>query len=200
MLLYKKPINFLLYLLDIMPRYLRKATLLAILKQDGSLIFEHVIQIDLKFLSNVSLILKKHTNFLFESLIEIAGLHKPSLLKSYELDYFLLSLEYNSRIRIKVLFAENELVDSLTSVFPSSNWLERECWDMFGIFFKNHLDLRRILTDYGFNLFPLRKDFPVYGYVQLRYDDQSHSLVYEPVSFSQEFRVYEFKSPWEQTK
>lgn len=200
MFAYKNSINFLLYVIEVMPRYLRKVNILTILKNDGSLLFEYIIQPYSNFLLNICYILKKHTVFLFESLIEIAATHKPYLEKSYELNYFLLSLEYNSRIRLKIAFSEEQILDSLTSIFPSSNWLERECWDMFGIFFKNHIDLRRILTDYGFNLFPLRKDFPVYGYVQLRYDDQSRSLVYEPISFSQEFRVYEFKSPWEYTK
>lgn len=120
-MLHKNPINFLLYLIDIMPKYLQKATLLTILKQDGSFAFEYVIQIKLTFLANICTALRKHSNLLFESLIEIAGVHNTFLKNSYELNYLLLSLEYNSRLRLKLIFSEQQLVDSLISVFPSAN-------------------------------------------------------------------------------
>jgi NADH:ubiquinone oxidoreductase subunit C len=101
-------------------------------------------------------------------------------------------------LRIKTFSSELSFVESLTKVYKSANWLEREVWDLFGVFFSNHPDLRRILTDYGFEGFPLRKDFPLVGFVEVRYDDEKKSIVYEPLSFSQEYRTFAFNSPWEQ--
>jgi len=113
----------------------------------------------------------------------------------FELNYFLLSLNLNFRLRLKVYIDEFMPVPSITSIYKGANWFERETWDMFGIFFSNHPDLRRILTDYGFDGFPFRKDFPQTGYFELRYDDEKKHVLYESIEMSQEFRSFDFVSP-----
>lgn len=118
--------------------------------------------------------------------------------KRFKLIYNLLSYKFESRIRVEVIIGELESINSVTSLFSSAGWLEREVWDLFGIYFSNHLDLRRILTDYGFEGFPLRKDFPITGFVQLRYDDDKKSVLYESLEVAQGFRSFNFFSPWEQ--
>ena len=141
--------------------------------------------------------LKNHTNTQFKMLIDITAVDYPSRSSRFEVVYQLLSIHYNARIRVKTNVDELTPIESVSSLFPSANWFERETWDMFGICFLNHPDLRRILTDYGFEGYPLRKDFPVSGYVEFRYDDSKKRVISEPVELAQEFRYFDFASPWE---
>lgn len=135
----------------------------------------------------------------FVSMIDICGVDWPSRAKRFDVVYHLLSPKRNERIRIKVALADGESVPSATSVFMGADWFEREAWDLYGIPFSGHADLRRLLTDYGFDGHPMRKDFPLTGYVELRYDDTAKRVVYEPVELRQEFRSFDFLSPWEGT-
>ena len=141
--------------------------------------------------------LKSDANCYFEMLVDICGVDYPERDLRFEVVYNLLSLRHNRRIRVKVHTDEEMPVPSVARLFPTANWFERECWDMFGIFFSDHPDLRRILTDYGFDGHPFRKDFPLTGYVEVRYDDEQRRVVYEPVTLTQEFRSFDFLSPWE---
>ena len=141
--------------------------------------------------------LKNHTATQFKMLIDITAVDYPSRAQRFEVVYHLLSLQYNTRLRVKVPIHETSAVDSITPIYPTANWFERETWDMFGICFLHHPDLRRILTDYGFEGHPLRKDFPVSGYVEFRYDDSKKRVISEPVELAQEFRYFDFASPWE---
>ena len=134
---------------------------------------------------------------LFEVLLDICGVDYPGRERRFDVVYHLLSLRKNQRIRVKVETDEATAVPSAIPVFPNANWYEREAFDMYGILFSGHPDLRRILTDYGFDGHPLRKDFPLTGYVEVRYDDQQKRVVYEPVKLTQEFRSFDFMSPWE---
>jgi NADH-quinone oxidoreductase subunit C len=129
--------------------------------------------------------------------MELCGVDYPERENRFDVVYCLLSLTQNHRVRIKITASENTLVPSATSVFSSAGWWEREAWDLFGIYFSGHPDLRRILSDYGFEGHPLRKDFPLTGYVEVRYDDEQKRVVYEPVKLTQEFRNFDFLSPWE---
>ena len=133
----------------------------------------------------------------FSTLVDITGVDYPDRTKRFDVVYHLLSMYQNHRIRLKVSIRESEAVNSIVSVHPSANWFEREVFDMFGILFRDHPDLRRILTDYGFQGFPLRKDFPTTGYNEVRYDEVQKKVVYEPVSLTQEYRQFDFMSPWE---
>lgn len=133
----------------------------------------------------------------FSQLMDITATDFPAQLKRFEVVYNLLSLTKNSRIRIKLAVDESSSVPSVTGVYPAANWFEREVWDMYGVVFDNHPDLRRILTDYGFDGHPQRKDFPLTGYVELRYDENEKRVVYEPVKLSQAYRSFDFLSPWE---
>ncbi len=133
----------------------------------------------------------------FSSLVDITAVDYPDRPKRFDVVYHLLSMYQNHRIRLRVSVREDEIVPSITSVHPSANWLEREVFDMFGILFSGHPDLRRILTDYGFRGHPLRKDFPTTGYVEVRYDEELKRVVYEPVKLVQEYRQFDFMSPWE---
>ena len=135
----------------------------------------------------------------FEILLDICGVDWPGREKRFDVVYHLLSPRLNQRIRVKIEADEVNPVASLVDVFPAANWYERETYDMYGILFSGHPDLRRILTDYGFQGFPLRKDFPLSGYVEVRYDDEQKRVVYEPVRLTQEFRDFDFESPWEGT-
>ena len=130
-------------------------------------------------------------------LIDITAVDYPLRSSRFEVVYQLLSIHYNARIRVKTNVDELTPIESVSSLFPSANWFERETWDMFGICFLNHPDLRRIFTDYGFEGHPLRKDFPVSGYVEFRYDDSKKRVISEPVELAQEFRYFDFASPWE---
>ncbi len=136
----------------------------------------------------------------FRQLIDLCGVDWPQRPKRFDVVYHLLSLTKNVRIRVKVELGENETIASIASLHPSANWFEREAFDMFGIVFADHPDMRRILTDYGFSGFPLRKDFPLTGYVEVRYDDELKRVVYQPVQLVQEFRDFDFMSPWEGAK
>jgi NADH-quinone oxidoreductase subunit C len=133
----------------------------------------------------------------FETLLDITGVDFPAREERFDVVYHLLSMRKNLRLRIKLTTSEEAPVPSVVSVFPTANWLERETYDMYGILFSGHPDLRRILTDYGFEGYPLRKDFPLTGYKEVRYDDEQKRVVYEPVRLTQEFRQFDFESPWE---
>jgi NADH-quinone oxidoreductase subunit C len=133
----------------------------------------------------------------FEVLIDICGVDWPSREKRFDVVYHLLSPRLNQRIRVKLNVDDETPVSSAIGVFPAANWYEREAFDMYGILFSGHPDLRRLLTDYGFQGYPLRKDFPLTGYVEVRYDDEAKRVVYEPVKLVQEFRSFDFESPWE---
>jgi NADH-quinone oxidoreductase subunit C len=134
---------------------------------------------------------------LFEQLIDVCGVDYPDRVQRFEVVYSLLSVSLNHRLRVKVATDEDTPVPSAVPVYPSANWFEREVWDMYGVFFADHPDLRRILTDYGFDGHPMRKDFPLTGYVELRYDPDQRRVVYEPVKLTQDFRTFDFTSPWE---
>jgi NADH-quinone oxidoreductase subunit C len=133
----------------------------------------------------------------FRELLDVCGVDYPEREQRFEVVYNLLSLTHNRRVRVKVRTDEETPVPSVTGVFSSANWWERETWDLMGILFSDHPDLRRIMTDYGFEGHPLRKEFPLTGYVEVRYDDEQKRVVYEPVKLTQEFRTFDFLSPWE---
>ncbi len=141
--------------------------------------------------------LRQDSDCLFEVLIDICGVDYPERERRFDVVYHLLSPRKNQRIRVKCETDEDMPVPSAVGVFPAANWFEREAYDMYGILFSGHPDLRRILTDYGFQGYPLRKDFPLTGYVEVRYDDAQKRVVYEPVKLTQEFRSFDFMSPWE---
>jgi NADH-quinone oxidoreductase subunit C len=141
--------------------------------------------------------LRNDANCLFQLLVDISGVDYPEREERFEVVYNLLSLKQNERVRIKVMTTEDIPVPSIAEVFPAATWYERECWDMYGVYFSDHPDLRRMLTDYGFDGHPLRKDFPLTGYVEVRYDDEQRRVVYEPVKLRQDFRSFDFLSPWE---
>merc|ERR1712018_310783 len=142
--------------------------------------------------------LKGHHNAQFTSLVDIAGMDVPTRKYRFEIIYNLLSLRYNARCRVKTYTDELTPFDSCDGIFKAANWYEREIWDMYGVYFANHPDLRRILTDYGFEGHPQRRDFPLSGYVELRYDDEVKRVVAEPVELQQEFRKFDYSTPWEQ--
>ncbi|HEY6336251.1 MAG TPA: NADH-quinone oxidoreductase subunit C [Alphaproteobacteria bacterium] len=133
----------------------------------------------------------------FQLLVDLCGADYPDRPARFDVVYNLLSLTQNHRVRVKVETDEETPVPSVVSIFSVANWFERETWDLYGIFFENHPDLRRLLTDYGFDGHPMRKDFPLTGYVEVRYDDEQKRVVYEPVKLTQEFRTFDFMSPWE---
>jgi NADH-quinone oxidoreductase subunit C len=141
--------------------------------------------------------LRDDTQCLFEVLIDICGVDYPEREKRFDVVYHLLSSRRNQRVRVKCEADEDTMVPSAVDVFPAANWFEREAYDMYGILFSGHPDLRRLLTDYGFQGHPLRKDFPLTGYVEVRYDDAQKRVVYDPVKLTQEFRSFDFMSPWE---
>ncbi len=141
--------------------------------------------------------LRDDPNLMFKELIDICGVDYPDRAERFDVVYHLLSMHHNLRIRLKVRTDASSPVPTATGVFSSAGWFEREAWDLYGIFFDDHPDLRRILTDYGFEGHPLRKDFPLTGYVEVRYDDEQRRVVYEPVKLRQDFRSFDFLSPWE---
>lgn len=141
--------------------------------------------------------LKTDSNCKFSSLVDITAVDYPERGKRFDVVYHFLSMYRNQRIRLRVAVREDDMVPSIVNVHPSANWFEREVFDMFGILFSGHPDLRRILTDYGFRGYPLRKDFPTTGYTEVRYDEAEKRVVYEPVSLVQEYRQFDFMSPWE---
>ncbi len=143
--------------------------------------------------------LKSNENCKFRQLIDIVGVDYPENEKRFELLYLFLSHEHNLRIKLLIKFQINQTIVSLTKIFPSANWMEREVFDMYGIKFKNHPDLRRILTDYGFKGHPLRKDFPLTGFNEVRYSEKEKKVIYESVKLEQNYRNFDFESPWEGT-
>ena len=151
-------------------------------------------------LIEVMIFLKTHSSTKFKQLIDITAVDYPERDKRFKMVYLLLSHEKNSRIKIEFDIKEGEILSSLSSVFPSANWMEREVFDMYGIEFKDHPDLRRILTDYGFKGHPLRKDFPLTGHNEVRYSEEDKKVIYEPVKLEQNYRNFDYESPWEGTK
>ena len=157
-------------------------------------------KIDHEDLINVIIFLKSNEETKFKQLIDITAVDFPEDKKRFKIVYLLLSHENNSRLIIEYSINENEVIPSLTSIFPSANWMEREVFDMYGIKFKDHPDLRRILTDYEFEGYPLRKDFPMTGHKEVRYSEDKKKVIYEPVRLEQNYRNFEYESPWEGTK
>ena len=158
------------------------------------------IEIDIEALYSTILYLKTNNKCKFKQLIDITAVDYPKKEKRFKLVYLLLSHENNLRILININIDEKTHVPSITKIFPSANWMEREVFDMYGVSFKDHPDLRRILTDYGFKGYPLRKDFPLTGHTEVRYSEEHKKVIYEPVKLDQEYRHFDFESPWEGTK
>jgi NADH dehydrogenase (ubiquinone) Fe-S protein 3 len=159
---------------------------------------ETILYIYPEYLTSFLFFLRVHTNTQYKVLIDVTAIDYPSRALRFEVVYNLLSIEYNSRIRIKTCIDEITPLNSSTELYSAAGWWEREAWDMFGIFFSGHPDLRRILTDYGFEGHPLRKDFPLTGYTEVRYDDSEKRVITESLELTQEFRYFDFSSPWEQ--
>ena len=159
-----------------------------------------VIYIDVEDIISTILFLKTNEKCRFRQLIDITAVDYPQDEKRFKVVYLLLSHEKNLRIIINTKIDEKIIVPSITKIFPSANWMEREVFDMYGISFKDHPDLRRILTDYGFNGYPLRKDFPLTGHTEVRYSEEKKKVISEPVKLDQEYRDFDFESPWEGTK
>uniref|UniRef100_A0A7R9IWJ4 NADH dehydrogenase [ubiquinone] iron-sulfur protein 3, mitochondrial n=1 Tax=Timema californicum TaxID=61474 RepID=A0A7R9IWJ4_TIMCA len=178
------------YVAECLPKYVQKVQITSGDELEVLIAPEGVVPV-LQFL-------KDHHSAQFTNLVDIGGMDVPSREYRFEIIYNLLSLRYNSRIRVKTYTDELTPIESVNEVFKAANWYEREIWDMFGVFFANHPDLRRILTDYGFEGHPFRKDFPLTGYVEVRYDDEKKRVVVEPLELAQEFRKFELSTPWEQ--
>ena len=160
---------------------------------------ELLIEVGENDLTEVVQFIKSNDKLKFRQLIDIAGVDYPEEEKRFNLIYLFLSHENNSRLKLLVKFEISQIINSITKIFPSANWMEREVFDMYGIKFKNHPDLRRILTDYGFKGHPLRKDFPLTGFNEVRYSEKEKKVVYEPVKLEQNYRNFDFESPWEGT-
>jgi NADH-quinone oxidoreductase subunit C len=158
---------------------------------------ELVLEVQAGTIVRVLTYLRDQPNCQFKMLIDICGVDHPDREQRFDVVYHLLSLKHNQRIRVKVATDEATPLPSVTGVFGSANWYEREVWDMYGVYFADHPDLRRLLTDYGFEGHPMRKDFPQTGYVELRYDEEQKRVVYEPVRLRQDWRSWDFLSPWE---
>mgnify|MGYP001237129799 FL=1 len=158
------------------------------------------LDIDDKNIISTILFLKTNEKCRFKQLIDITAVDFPNREKRFKIVYLLLSHENNLRIVVNTNIEDKKIVSSLTKIFPSANWMEREVFDMYGISFKDHPDLRRILTDYGFEGYPLRKDFPLTGHTEVRYSEDKKKVVSEPVKLDQEYRNFDFESPWEGTK
>ena len=158
---------------------------------------ELVVQTRADAIVKVMTFLRDDQQCLFKLLIDVCGVDYPERAERFDVVYNLLSLKHNQRVRVKLQCDEMTPVPSVSGVFKSAGWFEREAWDLYGILFGDHPDLRRLLTDYGFEGHPMRKDFPLTGFVELRYDDEQKRVVYEPVALTQEFRSFDFMSPWE---
>ena len=168
---------------------------------DSKIIHEQLyLSIDNEDLLDVILFLKTNEHAKFRQLIDITAVDYTENSKRFKMVYLFLSHQFNQRIIISSLINENEVVPSLTKIFPSANWMEREVFDMYGVKFKDHPDLRRILTDYGFEGHPLRKDFPLTGHNEVRYSEDEKKVIYEPVKLEQNYRNFDYESPWEGTK
>lgn len=175
------------YLVSLMPKYIQEFTVY----KD-----ELTLHIPPSGVVPVLTILRDHQNAQFKQCMDVCGVDFPSKPNRFEVVYHLQSLRYNSRIRVKTYTDEVKSVPSSCSVFPGNNWHEREAYDMYGIYFSSHPDLRRILTDYGFEGHPLRKDFPLTGYSEVRYDEEKKRIVHEPVELTQAFRYFDYQTPW----
>lgn len=160
---------------------------------------ELTLEVDREQIVKVATFLRDDPSCLFACIVDVCGVDYPARPQRFDVVYHLLSLKQNLRIRLKVVTDEDTTVPSICSVYAGANWFEREAYDMYGILFTGHPELRRLLTDYGFDGYPLRKDFPLTGYVEVRYDDEAKRVVYEPVRLMQEFRKFDFLSPWEGT-
>tara|TARA_B100001996_G_scaffold359468_1_gene324722 strand:- start:346 stop:942 length:597 start_codon:yes stop_codon:yes gene_type:complete len=158
------------------------------------------LNIECNDLFDVLFFLKNNTSTKFRQLVDITAVDYPEETERFKMVYLLLSHEFNSRVIINYSINENEVIPSITEIFPSANWMEREVFDMYGIKFKDHPDLRRILTDYNFEGYPLRKDFPLTGHNEVRYSEDEKKVVYEPVKLEQNYRNFDYESPWEGTK
>ena len=158
------------------------------------------LNIETNDLIGVSLFIKNNENTKFRQLIDITAVDYPEITQRFKIVYLFLSHEFNQRIILSYYINENELIPSLTSIFPAANWMEREVFDMYGVKFKDHPDLRRILTDYGFEGHPLRKDFPLTGHTEVRYSEEQKKVIKETVKLEQNFRNFDYESPWEGTK
>jgi len=180
--------EFAKYLLGILPKYIQKVSVV----KD-----ELTIYIAPAAVLPVMTFLRDHTQTQFKQCMDVCGVDFPTRPNRFEVVYHLLSLRYNARLRVKTYADETSPVPSVTPIWMSANWFEREAYDMFGIFFEGHPDLRRILTDYGFEGHPLRKDFPLTGYVEVRYDEEKKRVVAEPVEMAQQFRNFDYSSAWE---
>jgi len=168
---------------------------------DGFIKFEQIqISINPDELISILEFLKDNDVCQFRQLTDIAGVDFPERQNRFDIVYHFLSFKNNARIRVKIKIRENEAIQSITQIFPAANWFEREAFDMYGIQFTDHPDLRRILTDYGFEGYPLRKDFPLTGNVEVRYDEMEKKVIYEPVKLQQDYRDFDIQSPWEGTK
>jgi NADH-quinone oxidoreductase subunit C len=158
------------------------------------------INIESEDLIHVVLFIKNNENTKFRQLIDITAVDYPENIQRFKIVYLFLSHEFNQRIILSYLINENEVIPSVTSIYPAANWMEREVFDMYGVKFKNHPDLRRILTDYGFEGHPLRKDFPLTGHTEVRYSEDQKKVISEPVKLEQNYRNFDYESPWEGTK
>ena len=158
------------------------------------------LNIDCDDLLDVLVFLKNNASAKFRQLIDITAVDYPEENERFKVVYLLLSHEFNNRVILTYSINENEVIPSITEIFPSANWMEREVFDMYGIKFKNHPDLRRILTDYNFEGFPLRKDFPLTGHNEVRYNEDEKKVIYEPVKLEQNYRNFDYTSPWEGTE
>ncbi|CAG7846226.1 Probable NADH-ubiquinone oxidoreductase 30.4 kDa subunit, mitochondrial; AltName: Full=Alkane-inducible protein 1; AltName: Full=CI-31kD; AltName: Full=Complex I-30kD; Flags: Precursor [Serendipita indica DSM 11827] len=176
------------YLLSCLPKYVQQFSVV----RD-----ELTLYVAPSALKPTLLFLRDHTNCQYKSLVDISGVDYPTREKRFEVVYHLLSVRFASRIRVKTYADETSGVPSVTDMFNSANWYEREVWDLYGVWFVDHPDLRRILTDYGFEGHPLRKDFPLTGYTEVRYSEEHKRVVYEPLQLTQAFRNFESTSPWE---
>ena len=170
-------------------------------KVQRSVIENNELLIEIKDVDLIDVIhfLKSNNSCKFRQLIDIAGVDYPENEKRFQLVYLFLSHEKNIRIKLLIKFNLDQIIPSITKIFPSANWMEREVFDMYGVKFKNHPDLRRILTDYGFKGHPLRKDFPLTGFNEVRYSEKEKKVIYEPVKLEQNYRNFDFESPWEGT-
>ena len=158
------------------------------------------VEIDKEDLINVTLFIKTNKDMKFRQLIDITAVDYLEKPQRFKIVYLFLSHEFNQRMILSYLINDNEVISSLTSIFPSANWMEREVFDMYGVSFKDHPDLRRILTDYGFEGHPLRKDFPLTGHSEVRYSEEQKKVINEPVKLEQNYRNFDYESPWEGTK
>ncbi|MDA7831747.1 NADH-quinone oxidoreductase subunit C [Candidatus Pelagibacter sp.] len=158
------------------------------------------IKIDNEDLLDVTLFIKSNENTKFRQLIDITVVDYPENAQRFKVVYLFLSHEFNQRIILSYLISENEVIPSLTPIYPAANWMEREVFDMYGVKFKDHPDMRRILTDYGFEGHPLRKDFPLTGHTEVRYSEDQKKVISEPVKLEQNYRNFDYESPWEGTK